>query len=176
MRYRELLTESMFGFYQDNPALKWEGGKDWVKRKQEDAELAKEHTTAYKGISYYLLRGSVTATMGGQETMFFPVKVLKHIPGCMDEARRPGEPQFDALLKRIEKDGYDFDRRHAVLVGVNHKGNAYIIEGNTRTAVAAHLGIPYIPVEFRWFNGAEMTPSIWQPQDVAGLGESSPNP
>jgi hypothetical protein len=174
MRYREILRET-FGFSQDNPALHSEDGKEWLARKQKAAIEDKKSSRELCGLSYYLLRGPCTATMGMRQPMYFSSKLLNTITGCRDEARKPGEGQFDRLLKRVQEEGFDFDPGNAVLVGVNHEGDAYVIEGNTRAAVAAHLGIPLIPCEFRWFNGGELAEDdLWSPKRVAELGESKP--
>jgi hypothetical protein len=173
MRYREIIQEA-FGYSQDNPALRSEDGKQWLARKQAAAEEAHDNASRPRGIDYYYLRGPVTATMGCLSPMYFSAKLINLIPGCMDEHRRPGEGQFDSLIKRVEENGFDFSPENAVLVGVNHKGHAYVIEGNTRAAVAAHLGIKDIACEFRWYNGAELVDGDWSPSRVAGLGIAAP--
>jgi hypothetical protein len=78
---------------------------------------------------------------------------LEVIPGAMGERRVPGEYQYDALRPLIEAEGFRQDS--PILVGVNHLGDPYIIEGNTRAAVARDLGIDRIPAEVRYFAGGE---------------------
>lgn len=77
---------------------------------------------------------------------------LEVIPGAMNERRVPGESQYDALRPLIEAEGF---QNHPILVGVNHLGDPYIIEGNTRASVARDLGIDRIPAEVRYFAGGE---------------------
>lgn len=169
---RKPIAES-FGFKQDNPATRgYSDGQEWLERKRRQAEEAAKGR--YTGLAAYLFSGAVTAWMGQTETMFFPSSLLDAIPGAMDEYRRPGDPGFDYLIKKIEAEGFDMSRRNAVLVGVNHEGRAYVFEGNTRAAVAKHLGIRYIPAEFRWFNGAELVPGDWTPDRVAALAKDKP--
>jgi len=78
---------------------------------------------------------------------------LEEIPGAMNERRVPGESQYDRLRPMIEAEGFRQDS--PILVGVNHLGDPYIIEGNTRAAVARDLGIDRIPAEVRYFAGGE---------------------
>jgi hypothetical protein len=149
------------GYRQDNPAYRYqdenEHGKAWLLDKQEGAMESGDPT---------LLRGSVTAWMGTQRRMLLPVSFLAKIPGARNEKRIPGEPQYDGLLAHIKKVGHDIDQVH-ILVGVNHFGEAYVIEGNTSIAVAPKFGITALPVEFRWFNGGEMATGPYSPATVA---------
>lgn len=78
---------------------------------------------------------------------------LEVIPGAMNERRVPGESQYDRLRPMIEAEGFRQDS--PILLGINHRGDPYIIEGNTRAAVARDLGIDRIPAEVRWFAGGE---------------------
>ena len=57
----------------------------------------------------------------------------------------PGDPQFDALLKSIKKEG--------IKEPLTIKLNWFIIDGNHRLSVARHLGIEY--VEVRIWTGVE---------------------
>ena len=67
-----------------------------------------------------------------------------------------------------EQDGFDPDQRgNTVVVGVNHKGEPYILEGNTRVAVASQLGEPFVKTEVRYWNGGEMVQGPFIPQAVA---------
>lgn len=148
----------------DNP------GGQWLREKQEDAEAAMEK---YKG---NVLRSSFAKGLKGATTAYagpvmLPTELLAGLPGASGENRRPGDPKFDELNALVERYGFQADQSgsdggsNAVLVGVNHKGEAYLIEGNTRTAVAASRGIPMIRAEVRWLNGGEtaggpITPEI----------------
>lgn len=118
----------------DNP-----GGR-WLEHQREDAAASRRSTS-----------GAVTANT--KQHVLFPVDKLMEIPGHEGEQRGPGDHQYDALLASVEEKGFLQDA--PILVGVNHDGVAYIIEGNTRAAVAKAKGIESIPAEVRWFAGGE---------------------
>jgi hypothetical protein len=173
LMYRELFEQrSTFGFRQDNPAARGEKfGDEWLAHNR---EAAGEETGDWS-IRGRALGGALTATMGQRKPMFLSPRLLSVIDGVRGENRIPGEPQFDRLLARVQENGWDYSLPHnEVLVGVNHHGNAYVIEGNTRIAVAKRLGIPWIQVEFRWFNGAEEVDGMWHPETVAELAATTP--
>lgn len=143
------VTESVENAYsRDNP------GGAWLKNAQEDAERAPRR--------YKMLVGKVTARLGSRGAVSIATDFLAAIPGSFDEQRIPGEGQFERLLKRVEENGFDPDHE-PILVGVNHYGLAYILEGNTRVAVARHLGIESLNTEVRWFNGGEDAPGRYTP-------------
>ena len=48
---------------------------------------------------------------------------------------------------------------------------AYIIEGNTRAALAFDQGIPSIKAEVRYYNGGEMVDGPFSPQRMAAYSE-----
>jgi len=132
----------------DNP------GGDWLKheRRRADERVRSGGTK---------VSGAVTAST--RKPIELDPRKLEVIPGAMDERRVPGESQYDALRPLIEAEGFRQDR--PVLVGINHLGEPYIIEGNTRAAVARDLGIDRIPAEVRYFGGGEsiegpMTPEL----------------
>ena len=135
----------------DNP------GGQWLQDKIEDAE-------------HYYKRGM---KMSGPVTAYtlypinLPVSLLKTIKGLRDEDRRPGEPQYDRLYPKIKK--YGFDKDNAILIGINYKGEVYIIEGNTRVAVANDINIKYIPCEVKYFAGGEQQNSILHPSKIKSL-------
>ena len=145
-----------FGWYQDNPAVYMgKEGLNWLKKNQK---------YALEGSDKTLLRGKITGILGGgsrygdpssklQEDMFIPTKVLKSMKGAAGERRIRGEGQFESLKKQIGDD-FDIDQKgNKVVIGVNQKGEGFVLEGNTRTAVADKLNIPYLKTEVRYFNG-----------------------
>jgi hypothetical protein len=100
--------------------------------------------------------------------MFLSTDELTQLPGAMGETRGPGDPGFDALLAKVKSEGFDPDQAgNKVVVGVNHKGEAYLMEGNTRAAVAKALGIPNIKTEVRYWNGGEMIDGPYKPEAVS---------
>jgi hypothetical protein len=167
MRAWEILRETFgFGYKQDNPALRSESGREWLLDRREMAQEAPRRDR--------LIAGAATAWMGTSEQMWLPTALLRRIPGMRDENRRPGEQHFDWLLKKVEAEGWRQDA--PVIIHVNHLGQAWMFEGNTRVAVAEHLGIPYVLAEVKWWNGAEEEPGEWRPEAFAAVAKSNPEP
>ncbi len=157
-------TPQDFEFYQDNPAVsRPDSGKEWL---ESNIRFTEER---YADREPSMLRGPITANLGSRNTdMFLSTDELTRLPGAMGETRGPGDPNFDRLLKQIKTEGFDPDQAgNKVVVGVNHKGEAYLMEGNTRAAVAKELGIPNIKTEVRYWNGGEMIDGPYKPEAVA---------
>lgn len=136
----------------DNPSPEWQA------RKQREAQQNSRPDRPYFGpISAYTKK----------PVMLDPKKV-RTIRGARGERRVPGESQYDRLRPSVEAEGLYPDA--PILIGVDYRGEPYIIEGNTRTAVAADLGLAEIPAEVRWFSGGENAPySDLYPQDLESL-------
>lgn len=130
----------------DNPGGQWLESQR--RRAQENVD---------KG--YTKVSGAVTGYL--KKPVELDPKKLEVIPGAMDERRVPGEYQYDRLRPLIEAEGFRQDR--PILIGVNHRGEPYIIEGNTRAAVARDLGIDRIPAEVRYFAGGEQVGGLMEP-------------
>jgi hypothetical protein len=157
-------TPQDFEFYQDNPAVyRPDSGKEWL---ESNIRFTEER---YADREPSMLRGPITANLGSRNTdMFLSTDELTQLPGAMGETRGPGDPNFDRLLEQIKTEGFDPDQAgNRVVVGVNHKGEAYLLEGNTRAAVAKELGIPNIKTEVRYWNGGEMIDGPYNPEAVA---------
>lgn len=122
----------------DNP------GGDWLKyeRRRADERIREGGTKVSGAVTGYL-----------KKPIELDPRKLEVIPGAMNERRVPGESQYDRLRPMIEAEGFRQDS--PILVGINHLGDPYIIEGNTRAAVARDLGIDRIPAEVRYFAGGE---------------------
>ena len=135
----------------DNP------GGNWLKHQRENAEA-----TVQK-------RGNIGAA-GALTAWSKPVHVdpakLSKIPGSMNEQPEPGNAKYDALHKSMSAEGYS--NKSPLLVGINHRGEPHIIEGNHRAAVARDLGVKSIPVEFRWFAGGEQADGF-KPEHIKSL-------
>lgn len=114
-----------------------------------------------------MVEGTATRTA---ENVMLPVDLLQRIPGTIDESRGPGDGQYDRLLAAVETDGWR--NEFPVDVRVNHRGEAYIVDGNTRVAVAAARGLTEIPANVQWMNGAENVDSPLTPAVVEGTAES----
>jgi hypothetical protein len=156
-----------FGYYQDNPALTLSGGEEWLAYKQ---KVADDTYARRSGIT-----GSTTATLGQRAEMFLPTDFLRRIPGLLNERRVSGEAQYDALLRNVQEKGFLPDQGgNKVLLGVNHRGEPFLIEGNTRVAVASDVGVPSVRAEVHYFNGGEMVEGQFAPENVAGIASSTP--
>jgi hypothetical protein len=118
----------------DNP------GGDWLKYQRQRSDE-----------SGMKVSGAVTGYL--KRPIELDPQKLAVIPGASGERRVPGDPQYDNLRPMIEREGLRPDS--PILVGINHRGEPYIIEGNTRTAVARDLGLRSVPAEVRYFAGGE---------------------
>ena len=108
--------------------------------------------------------GPISGAVTGYVTrnMELDPRKLEVIPGAQGERRVPGEVQYDELRPLIEAEGFRQDR--PILVGINHLGDPYIVEGNTRAAVARDLGIDRIPADVRYFAGGESVEGAMMPE------------
>lgn len=131
----------------DNPGGEW---------------LARQRSRAQENIDEGFTRVSGSVTGSLKKPIELDPKKLEVIPGAMGERRVPGEAQYDRLRPMIEAEGFRQDS--PILVGVNHLGEPYIIEGNTRAAVARDLGIDRIPAEVRYFAGGEQVGGLMEPR------------
>lgn len=136
-------------FKQDNPAVS-RGNTEW---------LASKQRTAYSDPA--LLRGAITGYF--KDVVHIPVDMLDGVPGANKENPAPGTYKYDELMKDVKKEGW---KPTPILVGVNHKGKAHILEGNHRVAVARALGQTHIPGDIRWWNGGEEVEGDWHPKNV----------
>lgn len=140
-------VDDVFKF--DNPGTS-RGNWDWVKTKQKYAE---EDMRKYspKSASGKGLSGSSTAFT--KKPVEVDTEFLSRLKGASDEVRKPGDAQYDELLKTVNEEGWKPD---PIMITVNHKGEPFIYEGNTRVAVAKAKGIKSVPTEVRWLNGGEL--------------------
>jgi len=141
----------------DNPGGNWLLNKQ--RRVEEDMKTADPDTFSSKGLS-----GPTTAYT--KEPVMVPIELIKEVKGALNENRKAGDPRFDELMEKVSQEGFDpLQKGNAIVIGVNHKGEAFILEGNTRLAVAKELGLTNIRAEVRWYNGGEevvgpLTPKI----------------
>jgi len=148
-------------FVKDNP------GGDWLAKKQ---SYAFEYPRM-KGID-----GAITGWMGGKSDLFLPTHVLKSIEPLNNEKRVAGEPRFDDLMSSVSKEGFDpHQKGNKVVVAVNHRGQPFVLEGNTRVAVAHAMGIPSVKAEVRYWNGAEEADGPMHPDKVSAMASDSPD-
>jgi hypothetical protein len=162
-------TPRDFGFTRDNP------GGDWLRNKQERADQSMAESS--RGLGRRGITGSVTGTMGMFQDMFLPTDRLSGLTGLMDERRVPGDSNFDALMARVREEGFDPNQDgNKIVIAVNHRGEPFVLEGNTRIAVARELGVPNVRVEVRYWNGAEQVDGPFAPNNVAQIAAPEPLP
>jgi len=165
-----------YAYRTDNPATKgYEGGKEWLESKQKTAEDRAKNSSEENSTGK-LLSGSITGYMGQdfKRPLFLSTEMLSKLKGANDEKRYVGEGRYDLLRKRVDKEGFDPEQKYsseddygnAIVIGVNHKGEAFIIEGNTRVAVAKDLDVPSIRAEVKYYNGAEEVDGPYSPQNI----------
>jgi len=148
-------------FTRDNP------GGEWLEGKQARA-------AQYPHRKFIV--GPTTGVIGGRSDMFLPTHILKGIAGLNDEVRTAGVHKYDSLLSDAQEGGFDHDQKgNKVVVAVNHYGQPYLLEGNTRVAVAHSLGIPKVKAEVRYWNGAENVDGPMHPDQVFGMASDSPD-
>jgi hypothetical protein len=144
-----------FGQSRDNP------GGQWLKHKQDYADPRRKY-----------INGAITGTIGSSKDMYLPTASLKGVPGLNDERRVPGEPKFDALMEDVKKRGFKADQDdNKVVVAVNHMGQPYLLEGNTRVAVAHASGVPHVRAEVRYWNGGEDVDGDFHPDKVTAMAK-----
>jgi hypothetical protein len=162
-------TPKDFGFRSDNP------GGDWLASKQRRAEADAVEYRHRGGMLEYMISGAVTAHMGIFKPMYISTKLLSNLDGANQEERyrKPGESKYDSLAQSVNQNGWD--QKYAIMVRVNHKGRAFIVEGNTRMRIALANGIRDVLVQFEWMNGAEdCADDLWSPKRVASLCVTKP--
>jgi LAS superfamily LD-carboxypeptidase LdcB len=148
-------VEKKRDFMRDNP------GGEWLENKRARA-------AQYPGDKFMI--GATTGVIGGRSSVFLPTHVLKGIAGLNDEVRTAGVSKYDSLLSDAQKGGFDPEQKgNKVVVAVNHFGQPYLLEGNTRVAVAHSMGIPKVRAEVRYWNGAENVDGPMHPEKVFGM-------
>ena len=155
-----------FGYYEDNPTTKG-FSDDWMSTKQRYAE--EDAAKGSLGATKKFFNGSITATIGGSSSqdMFLDTKFVSSLKGANDEVRNLNDIKFQELKKDILKEGFDPDQKgNKILIGVNHKGDAFILEGNTRAAIAKEQNIPSVKTEVRYWNGAETVDGKYTPEKI----------
>lgn len=148
-RLLDLLTEFAVPRPRQKPVVRTDNpGGEWLKSQRRRAEESRRPVS-----------GAVTGYL--KRPIELDPQKLAVIPGASGERRVPGDPQYDNLRPLVEAEGLYKDS--PILVGVNHRGEPYIVEGNTRAAVARDLGIDRIPAEVRYFAGGEQVGGLMEP-------------
>jgi hypothetical protein len=151
-----------YDFYADNPH------GDWLKQKQ---ERVNKKIKEYEGKGSYGkgLTGDVTGSIRGAK---IPIHHLKDLKGAEDEHKfAQSALEMHKFDKKIGgKENFDTKTR-PVLIGVNHKGETHVLEGNHRIAYAHKHNIPHIHTEINYFNGGEEAEGKFHPEKVKKMHE-----
>jgi len=148
--FKHFINEAII---KDNP------GGTWLKVKQEDAE---KNIEKHKGIT-----GAVTGYY--KNTIKLPVDKLKHLPGARDEhiyRDNQNSEKNRNLEKEIEKPENFDSKKYPIFVGINHKGDAHVVEGNHRLSYAQRHGIKHIHATVRYYNGGETSNGHMSPDKI----------
>jgi hypothetical protein len=140
--------KSFQDYINENADLRYDNpGGDWLKHKQEDAEASYGR---FKGIT-----GSTTAYTRNR-TIKLKVDAIKHLPGARgEEAYRDHSSKMADLEKDVGHPHNFNSEKYPIMLAVNHRGEAFVQEGNHRLAYAAKHKIPHIHAEVRYYNGGE---------------------
>ena len=169
-----IVAREEFGYRQDNPSVR-DGDEEYIKRKQRIAEEAAARTPS--GAVEKLLTGPITGAMGmdfEKKPLFLKTSFLSTLTGANDEVRSGSDVRYQALRDKVSKEGFDPKQEgNSIIVGVNHKGEAYIVEGNTRVAVASEFDVPSVRSEVKYWNGAEEVESDFSPDKIINFADTS---
>lgn len=154
-KLREILREERDkDFRTDNP------GKEWLARKKASAD---EDYSKSKG-----LRGAVTGYYKGNIKM--KTDDLHKLPGANGEHNfRDSGPKQDSVSNMVGHPSKFNTKEYPLMVGVNHRGEAHVMEGNHRLAYAKKHGIPHVHTEFKYYNGGEEVDGPHHPSKVAKM-------
>lgn len=143
-------------FHSDNP------GGDWLKYQQEDCiEAGKNQFGAPKRF------GPITGYFSRK--VLLPVDVLSRINGVRGEQSNTRHDDLNWLVDYMSKNNHlplDGDRQYFPLIVVDLTGTPWVNEGNHRIKAAKQLDWAYLPVEIRYFAGAEEVSGILTPAQV----------
>ena len=124
----------------------------------------------------YRYEGTVTGRF--DNTVLLPVDLLSEIPGINQEQQNVRQKDLDSLkqvmgetgrLPQGKNNGGDY----APFIIVGQDGKPYVSEGNHRIIAAKELGFKYLPVEIKYFNGAEIESGILNPKIVQQLDSAA---
>jgi len=140
-------------------------GGDWLKYEQQRViDKANQRTDL---IGKRFLFGSTTLQANN---VVLPIKFLEsiNIKGALNEERHRGDPKYDALDKLIKEKGWE-PEKHPIMIWVNHLGEPYIYEGNTRYSYAKNNYKDYIVAEIQWKNGGELIEGPFNPDNIKNI-------
>tara|TARA_R110002012_G_scaffold70423_2_gene181447 strand:- start:4282 stop:11496 length:7215 start_codon:yes stop_codon:yes gene_type:complete len=167
---REPSALDNYGYRQSLPS------QEYAQKKQKAAEDGAKKKGASSSAKK-LVNGPQTGFIGtdSEKPLFLDTDFVASLKGVNDEVVGPSNAKYKAIKKSVEKEGFDPDQKGStVFIDVNHKGEAFIAEGNNRAAVAKEFGIPSIKAEVRYYNGAEEVDSAVSPQNIIQNARSRP--
>jgi len=152
-------------FKSDIPSEKW---------LKEKIEISNEYGKKPSGAprSY----GSVTGYFS--RNILFPVEELAKVKGENQEQQNIRQKDLDAIKKIMSESGrlpQEKDGDEIPLIAVAQDGTPYIIEGNHRIMAAKDLNFKYLPVEIKYFNGAEQESKFLNPEIVSNFDKQAHN-
>jgi hypothetical protein len=164
VKVNELINESttnivLLKLKTDNP-----GGK-WLDEKR--AISTEDGLNEYGAPSRF---GTVTAVWN--RNVLVPISVVSHLKGVHGEHYRTRLDTLNWLNDYMGKNHRfppfrpDEDEQYFPFITVYQDGTPYISEGNHRIKSAKELGWKYIPIELRYFNGAELEDGLLSPAKV----------
>lgn len=150
LRFKQYIKESDLGLRIDNP------GGDWLKHEKERVESGGR--TEHGPFSRI---GSVTGSYS--KPALIPVSLLSKLKGMQGEQSRVRQRSLDYATDTLNNTG---KVTHPPFININHRGEAWVNEGNHRIMAAAKLGVSHLPVEIRYYNGGEDAEGELHPNKV----------
>jgi 8-oxo-dGTP pyrophosphatase MutT (NUDIX family) len=149
---------------RDNP-----GGEWLARKKQISIDDGRDQWGGYSRL------GVVTGYYSG--TVMVPVPLLAKVPGCRGEQ---SNPRLNALegIKQVFQETGRLPQGHggedyAPFIMVDQDGKPWVNEGNHRIMAAKELGIEYLPVEVRYFNGGEEVEGEFSPSHIQQMHQDA---
>lgn len=142
---------------QENRAVS-EGDTEWLAKQQKNASLQPDGRA---------LKGSLTAWT--TKPVELPLSFLRQLPSVTPTT----DSKIERLEKRVAKVGW---KPQPITVKVNHRGEAFIENGNARLIVARGEGESSIPVNIEWMNGAEISDTPWSPNRLYQFAQEGVRP
>jgi len=139
---------NLLKFSSDIPSQNWLQGKRDISN-----EYGRKPSGAPK------VYGSLTGTFN--QNVLIPIDILTSIQGENQEQKNVRQKDLDSLkqvmgdtgrLPQSKNNGGDY----VPFITVAQDGTPYVNEGNHRIMAAKELGWKYLPVELKYFNGAEL--------------------
>lgn len=146
-------------FKSDIPSEKWL--KEKIKISNEYGKKPSGAPRSYGSLTGYFSRN-----------ILLPVEELAKVKGENQEQQNIRQKDLDAIKKIMSESGR-LPKDDIPLVAVAQYGTPYIIEGNHRIMAAKDLNFKYLPVEIRYFNGAEQESKFLNPETVSNFDKQA---